>query len=273
LPERFKYFIAIALCLLGIRWNLRAAEIDSPFFKIIIDTVSYQSDNELLICIWDYLHPNPYRLDLTKKKDTTWIQLVDDSCRFFMPVCGKVNSPFGFRNGRIHSGVDIGLKWGDSVYCAFDGMVRFARYYRGYGYLVIVSHYNGIETMYAHLSKMLVDNGQFVRSGQLIGWGGATGRATGAHLHFETRFMGQAFDPALLIDFENFTLKDETLAICASTFGHVAEVKAMKYHTVRQGDTLYKISRMYGVSIDTLCRLNGINRNTILKIGRKIRYQ
>lgn len=273
MPKKLKNRITLLLFLLVINFFSSAKEIDSPYFKVFIDTVSLQADYDLLLCIWDSLHPNPYKLDLTKKKDTTCLILTGDTERFVMPYCGKINSPFGFRGGRIHNGVDIGLKWGDSIYCAFDGMVRFARYYRGYGYLIIVSHFNGLETMYAHLSKMLVCNGQYVKAGDLLGLGGATGKATGAHLHFETRFMGQAFDPALLIDFKSFTLISNELAICAATFHHSAELKAIKYHIIKKGDTLYRISKMYGVPVETLCRLNNINRNSVLRIGMKLRYQ
>lgn len=245
---------------------------DSPYFKVILDSVPFKPDPDMLYCIWDSLNLNPYKLNLAEKKDTTWISLTNDSILFYLPVPGKINSPFGFRGGRIHAGVDLGLKWGDSVFCVSDGMVRFARFYKGYGFLIIISHDNGLETMYAHLSKMLVTNGQYVKGGELIGLGGATGHATGAHLHFETRFMGQAFDPSLFIDFDNHTLKNDQIAICAATFSHYKEVAQIKYHVVKQGDTLYRISKLYGVSIDTICRLNGINRNTILKIGRKLRY-
>lgn len=226
----------------------------------------------MLFCLWDSLNLNPYKLNMTQKKDTTWINFADASDKFYLPVLGKVNSPFGWRGGRIHSGVDLQLSYGDSVCSVNNGMVRFARYYKGYGYLIIVVHDNGLETMYAHLSKMLVCNGDYVKGGQIIGLGGATGRATGTHLHFETRFMGQAFDPAFFIDFESKNLKQNNYPVCAATFGYIKEVEQVMYHIVKKGDTLYAISKRYGVSIETLCRLNKISRNTILQIGRKIRY-
>jgi len=250
----------------------KAANPDSPYFRIVCDTIPFKPNSDMLFCLWDSLNLNPYKLNLSQKKDTTWIKLNNDTDKFYFPVLGKVNSPFGWRSGRIHSGVDLQLNLGDSVSCVSNGMVRFARYYKGYGYLIIVSHDNGIETMYAHLSKMLVHNGEFVKGGQIIGLGGATGRATGYHLHFETRFMGQAFNPALFMDFNNKCLKEESLPVCAATFGYIAEVAQVKYHTVKSGDTLYAISKKYGVSIDKLCKLNKITRSTVLQIGRKLRY-
>lgn len=129
-----------------------------------------------------------------------------DVTGFVVPVRGQLTSPYGWRPrfGRMHRGVDLNLHVGDSVVSAFDGKVRVVKYQAGgYGHYIVVRHDNGLETVYGHLSRTLVRPGQRVRAGQLIAKGGNTGRSTGPHLHFETRFMGLAINPEAIIDFEN----------------------------------------------------------------------
>lgn len=129
-----------------------------------------------------------------------------DVTGFVVPVRGQLTSPYGWRPrfGRMHRGVDLNLHVGDSVVSAFDGKVRVVKYEAGgYGHYIVVRHDNGLETVYGHLSRTLVRPGQRVRAGQLIAKGGNTGRSTGPHLHFETRFMGLAINPEAIIDFEN----------------------------------------------------------------------
>lgn len=131
---------------------------------------------------------------------------------YVAPVRGKLTSPYGYRPrfGRMHKGVDLNLRVGDTVRSAFDGRVRITKFEgAGYGYYVVVRHDNGLETVYGHLSRFLVKPNQYVKAGQPIALGGNTGRSTGPHLHFETRFMGLAINPAAIIDFDNFvTHKD-----------------------------------------------------------------
>ncbi len=135
-----------------------------------------------------------------------------DVTGYVAPVRGKLVSPFGYRPrfGRMHRGVDLDLNVGDTVVAAFDGRVRIAKYERrGYGYYLVLRHDNGLETVYGHLSRFLVKPDQYIKAGQPIALGGNTGRSTGPHLHFETRFMGIALNPASIIDFENYvTHKD-----------------------------------------------------------------
>lgn len=110
-------------------------------------------------------------------------------------------SSYGKRLGRNHNGVDIRASLSDTVYAAFDGKVRFSSYNAGgYGFLVVIRHYNGLETYYGHLSRLMVMPNQYVHSGQAIGMAGSTGRSSGVHLHFETRFCGLPIDPEKLID-------------------------------------------------------------------------
>lgn len=116
----------------------------------------------------------------------------------------RITSKYGPRRRRMHKGIDLKVLKGDTIRAAFNGKVRIKAFERrGYGYYVVLRHPNGLETIYGHLSKILVEENQIVRAGETIGLGGNTGRSTGSHLHFETRFLGQAINPAEIIDFEN----------------------------------------------------------------------
>ena len=137
---------------------------------------------------------------------------------FVMPVCGKLLSDFGVRNGRKHSGIDIKLEKEAPVYCAFDGMVRIAKVYGNYGKVVVVRHDNGLETVYSHLNSISVKLNQRVKAGVRIGGGGKTGNATSEHLHFEMRFKGEPFNPRLVVDFEKCRLKSDVLTLNPDSF-------------------------------------------------------
>jgi murein DD-endopeptidase MepM/ murein hydrolase activator NlpD len=151
--------------------------------------------------------------------DSINLNLVDDDQSFKLTWYGKINSTYKKRWGRYHQGIDIDLKTGDYVYAAFDGIVRYAQFNNsGFGNCVIIRHFNGLETVYGHLSKITVASNQFVKAGNVIGLGGSTGRSTGPHLHFETRYKDFSFDPLLIIDpvsqnlfNKTFTLKKEYL--------------------------------------------------------------
>lgn len=155
---------------------------------------------------WASSGVNPYAgVTIPETKDI-------DVSGYVHPISGRVTSAFGYRPrfGRIHRGIDLSLKIGDTVRVAFDGKVRLTKFERrGYGYYVVVRHTNGMETVYGHLSKFLVKPDQVVKAGDPIALGGNTGRSTGPHLHFETRYLGLAINPTELIDFENgVTIKD-----------------------------------------------------------------
>ena len=112
-------------------------------------------------------------------------------------MVGKHTSGYGWRWGRMHEGVDIAYNNKDTSYSTFAGVVRYARggYNGGYGKLVIVRHFNGLETYYAHHWDLLVEEGDTISAGTPLGIIGSTGRSNGPHLHFEVRFLGESMDP------------------------------------------------------------------------------
>lgn len=239
---------------------------------------------------WNTEILNPYVYDFNSFRQPVSLCLTGDSLGFVMPVANIVTSNYGPRHGRAHQGVDIDLETGDTVVSAFDGVVRMSRYYYGYGNMVVVRHHNGLETLYGHLSKVLVEPGTTVKAGQSIGLGGNTGHSFGSHLHFEIRFMGQPIDPSKFIAFETFSLLNNEVMIDSSTFDnhklvkkhkaddqsfsedHYKSVKKVtkKYHVVKQGDTLGAIARKHKTTVAKLCKLNKMKSTTILKLGRKL---
>ena len=214
------------------------------------------------------------KVDQTKKKDTTTLQLLYDSCDFHSPRIGRLTSGYGWRNNRPHYGVDIKLNTGDSIRSVFDGMVRISRYSSSYGHVVVVRHNNGLETLYAHLSKRLVKEREEITVGELIGLGGNTGRSYGSHLHFETRYLGEPINPKdiFIISDSIFEVRKDALFISSKNFSFLKEVRKVKHHKVRSGDSLWRISKRYNVPISKLCRLNSVSRKKTLKIGQRIRY-
>lgn len=132
---------------------------------------------------------------------------------YTFPLPGaKVISNYGSRNHRRgHSGIDIKTCAKDTIRCAFDGIVRLAKPYGGYGNVVVVRHPNGLETVYSHNFKNLVKSGDVVKVGQPVGLTGRTGRATTEHLHFETRVNGEHFNPNLIFDMEKRTLRKQRI--------------------------------------------------------------
>ena len=208
-----------------------------------------------------------------------------DSCAincasFVYPIdsIARVTSKYGPRRRRMHRGIDLKVQKGDTIRAAFDGKVRIRNYERrGYGYYLVIRHPNGLETIYGHLSKQLVQVNDIVHAGDPIGLGGNTGRSTGSHLHFETRFLGQAINPAEIIDFENgvpihdmFVFRNVKINGRKSNI-YTSSSDRLVYHRVKSGDTLGKIARIYGTSVNELCRLNGLKSTSVLRIGQSIR--
>lgn len=241
---------------------------DSTFY-IILDANAPYPAYAIYGDSWSHTEVNPYRASPAGMSGAIFINLAG----YTHPKHSVITSRFGFRRWKFHYGIDLRLSVGDSVRCAFDGRVRIARRGKAYGNYVVVRHYNGLETTYAHLSKMLVKVNDEVRSGDLIGWGGNTGRSTGPHLHYEMRYLGQAIDPMLLIDFETGKPYANSFLLTASHFAYVKEVEKMRYWVVRSGDSLWTIARKTGASVEYLCSTNGISRASTLRLGQRIRYR
>ena len=229
---------------------------------------------------WDTRWVDPFRADRANRH-------FPDSCAidcssFVYPIAidsmARITSKYGPRRRRMHRGIDLKVLKGDTIRAAFDGKVRIRNYERrGYGYYLVIRHPNGLETVYGHLSKQLVKVNDIVKAGQPIGLGGNTGRSTGSHLHFETRFLGQAINPAEIIDFENGVPHQDVYVFRNLKINgrksniYTSSTNQMVYHRVKSGDTLGKIARIYGTSVGELCRLNGLKPTSILRIGRSIR--
>ena len=203
-----------------------------------------------------------------------------DCSTFILPIdtMTRVTSKYGPRRRRMHKGIDLKVQVGDTIRAAFDGKVRIRNFERrGYGNYLVVRHPNGLETVYGHLSKSLVDVNDIVRAGDPIALGGNTGRSTGSHLHFETRFLGQAINPADIIDFENSVPHQDVYVFHNIKINgrksniYTSSSDQMVYHRVKSGDTLGKIARMYGTTVNELCRLNGIKSTSTLRLGQSIR--
>jgi murein DD-endopeptidase MepM/ murein hydrolase activator NlpD len=111
------------------------------------------------------------------------------------PVSGPVVSPFGYRWGRLHAGIDIAVPYGTPIHAAAAGTVVLAGWVGGYGNYTCVDHGGGMATCYAHQSSYAVSQGAAVSQGQVIGYVGCTGHCFGPHLHFEVRINGAPVDP------------------------------------------------------------------------------
>jgi hypothetical protein len=234
--------------------------------------------------------------------DTIWMCVLDTThADFCIPFDGRITSGFGYRHGRNHNGVDIDLEEGDTVRAAFDGKVRYARYHEnGFGNLIIIRHYNGLETYYAHCSKLLVAPNQEIKAGDVIGLGGNTGHSYGAHLHFEIRFYDVPIDPELVFNFQHKDVHDNLLVhkgvfvdggyrstarlddapgtpgtggSTTTTSGEGSTNTAAKTHKVRSGDTLGGIAEKYGTTVSQLCKLNGIKATDIIHIGQVLKVR
>lgn len=246
-------------------------------FQDYLDSLYHDNYSTIDTFAWDNYMINSGHFNSAEMPDTVFIPLMDSSGKtfFVFPFKNRLSYDFGPRRIYIwHYGVDIKLNTGDSVKAAMDGIVRLTKYERrGYGRVVVIRHAHGLETIYGHLSKGFVTANQEVKAGEVIGLGGNTGRSTGSHLHFEIRYYGEPFNPNDFMDFTTFELKSDTLALSKANFEYLVELRKAKYHTIRSGDTLSGIAVRYHTTVSKICSLNNMTRNTILRIGRKIRYQ
>lgn len=256
-----------------------------PHFLNVLATLPFHDHYR----IWDTTTIHPYHYDLTHMKDTVTLVLADHKdCAFAGPIAGIITSDFGpRRRHRYHYGIDLHLRTGDTVRAAFDGMVRISQYnHGGYGNCVVIRHYNGLETLYAHLSERDVRPGQIVHAGDVLGLGGSTGHSTGPHLHFEVRYKGEAINPTDVINFDTigYSLKSDTLNLTSKSFRYLTKYhhyaatfgSDVEYHgayTIHKGDTLGKIASNNGTTINRICQLNHMSRTTTLKLGRRLRLR
>ena len=245
---------------LALQKQIRAEQSEYPALSLYPNW-----NNQYVHAYGNAIIPDTYTIDLTG---------------FHMPTPStKITSPFGPRWRRMHNGLDLKVNIGDTIVAAFDGKVRIVKYERrGYGKYVVIRHDNGLETVYGHLSKQLVEENQLVKAGEVIGLVGNTGRSTGSHLHFETRFLGIAINPIYMFDFPKQDIVADTYTFRRTqgskrAGSHDTQVAdgTIRYHKVKSGDTLSRIAKLRGVSVSTLCKLNRIKPTTTLRIGQVLR--
>ncbi len=240
------------------------------------------------------IHYTKFKVESLKDSIKTILLNDKNSCGYVPPVVGKINCSFGRCRRYFHYGMDLHLQTGDAVSAAFDGKVRIAKRSKSYGNVVVIRHSNGLETYYAHLSKLNVEVGQEVSAGDIIGLGGNTGWSHGSHLHFEVRYLGQPINPADIISFDNNKLISDTLLLSKKTFSYAAKTNykgvaknnnskvnapvanagkllAGNVYVVKQGDSLFNIARRYGTSVTVLCQKNGLKTNSVLHLGQKLK--
>lgn len=272
--------------------------VDTLALRNLINKEQMGSPSAQLYKEWN----NKYAHRATELPDSFLINLK----HFCMPTTSKViTSNFGRRWGRMHKGIDVKVYIGDTIRSAFSGKVRIVKYEaNGYGNYVVIRHYNGLETIYGHMSKHLVKENQIVKAGEPIGLGGNTGRSTGSHLHFETRLCGVALNPALMFDFRNQDVTGDTYMFHRNTYENEsvlankargksadddeavaqestssksrkqssASSSDIRYHKVKRGETLSSIAKKRGTTIDKLCKLNHISKRMRIRPGQILRY-
>ena len=261
-----------------------------------IQPITPDRDSTVYSRYWDNDNISPYRtVKIDSLPQSVAINLVDSLKHYRFPYVGRITSRYGIRHRRPHNGIDMALKVGDTICAAFDGRVRFSKATdTGDGTLIIIRHDNGLETYHGHLSARLVEENDRVVAGQPIGLGGNSGRSTGPHIHFETRFYGQSFDPERIINFRTGELRRDHFLLKKSYFSiyskysqdfnaeaerNDAEKKEnalsaeKRYYKVRSGDYLGLIAKRNGTTVSAICRLNGITPNTTLQIGKVLRVK
>ena len=275
--------------------ELGKAKLILPDLTAFTDTIPTQKDslpkvNMLMEANWENNVFNPYETGFLEYP----FKITFKDSVYKSPIKRKkvVTSRYGWRWGRPHHGIDIDLISGDEVKALFDGKVRFVAYHGGHGKTVIIRHPNGLETVYAHLSKQLVKVNDTVVKGQVIGKGGVTGNARGSHLHLEVRYKGQSINPEYLFDFNegnnilgkeiwvtkkwtnplrHRSTRKSRLAVYSSKEEAISGIEAEPtVYIIKKGDTLWKIARRHQLSINQLCKLNSIKKTSKLRIGQRI---
>ena len=313
----------ILCCLYSL--TLMAQTIDVTIYtqnKALKDTVLASTDSTMLILntaypsisetyqipayslydrYWDVQHLRSRALDIPFANDRLMLLLVQNGNHNFEFPCvyQDIALPYGpAKRGDFHPGVDLSVDYQTLVKCCFDGVVRMAKSYGAYGLIVVVRHYNGLETVYAHLDKLCVKPGQMVNAGDVIGQAGKSGNVKECTLHFETRFMNEPFDPALMIDFDEEDLLRNTLTLSPENFMIVPTdatsstgtatqtsnpTKTVldfdtnnalgQYHIVKKGESLYRIAQQYNTSVDHILQLNHLDNPDKISEGQKLRVK
>jgi murein DD-endopeptidase MepM/ murein hydrolase activator NlpD len=270
--------------------NIKTVSKDSvkPVLVVVKDTIIPQ---DIKASHWDHTVYNPYNDGVVV---TFPLKIEFKDSTYHSPI-GKnkvITSRYGWRRGRAHKGIDIDLVTGDSLFTMFDGIVRMSRYSRGHGKTVVVRHFNGLETVYAHLSEYGVKENDTLTKGQYLGKGGVSGNARGSHLHLVVNYKGVAINPEYLFEFNDknkirgnelwvtkkwtrpiyHNSKKESLIkpLLSEEEAIASLVKQKSIYIVKSGDTLSRISKRNDVSITSICRTNTIKRNSVLKIGQKL---
>lgn len=239
---------------------------------------------------WDTSVINPYKREVIVEPFN--IKFSDTVYSSPMERKKVITSHYGWRNRRAHYGIDIDLVTGDNVLAMLDGKVRYVGYNRGHGKVIVIRHFNGLETVYAHLSKQLVKANDIVLKGEVIGLGGNSGNSRGSHLHLEVNYKGNHINPEYLFDFgeknivraqniwvtknwvtayNHSSRRKSNITVC-STYDEAiqSEVKQKELYIVKQGDTLSRISNNHHVSITSICKTNAIRKTSTLRIGQKL---
>ncbi|WCO03133.1 peptidoglycan DD-metalloendopeptidase family protein [Psychroserpens ponticola] len=239
---------------------------------------------------WNHTVYNPFKNELVMFP----LQLEFKDSTYASPI-GKnkvITSRYGWRRGRAHKGIDIDLITGDSLFAMFDGIVRMSRYSRGHGKTVVIRHYNGLETVYAHLSKYGAKENDSIKKGQYIGKGGVSGNARGSHLHLVINYKGISINPEYLFEFNetnsiraneiwitqqwtrpyvhNSKRQSKITPLLSEEEAITSLKKQKKIYVVKRGDTLSRISKRNNVTIAAICKTNAISKNSVIKPGQKL---
>ncbi|HHT52754.1 MAG: peptidoglycan DD-metalloendopeptidase family protein [Bacteroidales bacterium] len=239
--------------------------------------------------LWDTLHIRSEELEVPFYHDTLRFILVDgENTPFSFPCAGKVILDYGTHKKLFHPGIDFELHENAPIVSCFDGVVRIAREYGEYGKVVVIRHYNGLETVYARLGHIDVFPGQIIKGGNLIGTVGRTHPDQNPILHFEVRFFNRFLNPHRMINLDTRTLQSNRMVVTPLDFLEVPIIypeetqqstttsgtKKPIYHTVKQGDTLYRIARQYNTTPEKLIQLNNLKGDgSNIQSGQKIRVE
>ncbi len=298
MKSHFKYFLIVLSISVYGQKNPDLKIVDQLDFELIKkadDTdIAVNSDTIIPIDIksenWDHTVYNPFKNEVVVFP----VQLEFRDSTYASPI-GKnkvVTSRYGWRRGRAHKGIDIDLITGDSLYAMFDGIIRMSRYTKGHGRTVVVRHYNGLETVYAHLSAYGLKENDSVFKGDYLGKGGVSGNARGSHLHLVLNYKGISINPEYLFEFnDENTIRAEEIWVTKQwtrPYVHNSKrqskiiplltqeeainslIKQKEIYVVKRGDTLSRISKRNNVSIAAICKTNAISKNSVIKPGQKL---